>query len=214
MPIATMTILTWCRITLNRRATVTNEILPGGLEDLNDYTIEDIKDSVKGFQRLAVPGDRFNITTFATKRLVQLTLWVKDRVRLQQAVEFANGTTLEQFVDMIEEAQQRDKIRQQRKKNAEALATMKLDPPLKGSPGWDAWMIAVKSSLSMAYGSKGVPLSYIIREEDAPHFDGATWEELSANATPHVGLDYEADRKTVHLFIVNNLAEDSDAYAT
>jgi hypothetical protein len=36
---------------------------------------------------------------------------------------------------------------------------------------------------------------------------------MAIDAAPLTGLDYEADRKTVHLFIMNNVDEDSDAHA-
>jgi hypothetical protein len=153
-----------------------------------------------------------------------LTLWVKDKIRVGHATTFPDGTTQAQFVAALEEAQQRDKIRQERKKNAEGLATLKIDPPLKTSTGWDGWTDAVKSALSIAYGSKGVPLLYVIRTNDAPRvvFDAVdeqgnvivpTWEEVAIDDAPLTGLDYEADRKTVHSFILNNVTEDSDAHA-
>ena len=110
MPVPTDTLLTWSRIPNNRRAAVTNELIPGGLEDLRDYAAEDIKEAVKGFKSLARVADRFNVSAHSTKRIVQLTLWVKDRMRLLQPVEFEDGTTLQQFVLQIEEAQQREKI--------------------------------------------------------------------------------------------------------
>ena len=72
----------------------------------------------------------------------------------------------------------------------------------------------------LAYGSKGVPLLYVIRTIAASTFPvvpagGAAtpWEELAIGAAPLSGLDYDADRKTVHLFLLNNISEDSDAHA-
>jgi hypothetical protein len=56
-------------------------------------------------------------------------------------------------------------------------------------------------------------LLHTIRERDAPLFGGTEWGELAINAAPFTGLDWEADRKTVHLFITNDLSEDSDAHA-
>jgi hypothetical protein len=84
---------------------------------------------------------------------------------------------------------------------------------LKNSAGWEAWKDAVRAALTIAYGSKGVPLLYVIREHDAPLFGGNDWEELAISAAPFTGLDWETDRKTVHLFIANNVSEDSDAHA-
>jgi hypothetical protein len=62
------------------------------------------------------------------------------------------------FVSMIDESQQREKIRQERKKNAEGLATIKVDPPLESSSGWDGWKNSVNTALMLSHGSKGVPL--------------------------------------------------------
>jgi hypothetical protein len=140
---------------------------------------------------------------------------------LGQIVEFDDTTPQAIFVATIEEPQQRDKIRRERKKNTEGLATMKIDPPLKASSGWDGWKETVSTSLMLSYGSKGVPLSYIIRMHDAATFPAAvpvggvpsSWEEIATDAAPHTGLDFDADRKTVHLFLTNNISEDSDAHA-
>jgi hypothetical protein len=214
------TILTWLRVAANRRFQVTNELFPGGLEDLNDYTSEEIKDAVKNFRSHPTANQRFVVSANSTKKLVQLTLWVKDRIRLGQVAEFEDGTTQAEFVSIIDEAQQREQIRHERKKNAEGLATMKIDPPLKASSGWDGWKDSVNTALTLAYGSKGVPLLYVIRDIQASTFPvtpaGAiapSWEEVAIGAAPLTGLDYDADRKTVHLFLSNNISEDSDAHA-
>jgi hypothetical protein len=217
-------ILTWARVDNARIAAVTGELFPGGLEDLNDYSSDDIKDAVKNFRNHPTANRRFNVSAHTTKRLVQLTLWVKDKIRVGHDTTFPDGTTQAQFVAELEEAQQRNKIRQERKKNAEGLSTLKIDPALKSSAGWDGWTDSTKAALSVAYGSKGVPLLYVIRTNEAPRvvFDDVdehgniivpTWEEMAIEAAPLTGLDYEADRKTVHLFILNNVDEDSDAHA-
>jgi hypothetical protein len=197
----------------NRRAIVISELMPEGLDDLDQYSPEEIREAIKGFKTLPAIADRFSLSALTTKRIVQLALWVKDRVRLGQPVEFENGTTQAIFTAKIEQAQQREQIRQDRKKTADGLSTLKIDPPLKNSTGWEAWLDAVKASLIIAYGSKGVPLLYAIRDHDAPLFDGNDWEELAISAAPFTGLDWEADRKTVHLFLTNNVLEDSDAHA-
>jgi hypothetical protein len=214
MVITTNAILTWCRVPNNRRAAVTAELAPGGLEELADYTSDEIREAIKGFKTLPNQADRFNLTALATKRITQLALWVQDRVRLAQAVSFPDGTLLDAFINAIAQSQQRQDIRKARKKAAESLATLKIDPILKSSAGWEVWLDAIRAALTVAYGEKGVPLLYVIREDDASTYPvGTTWEELAIAATPLNGLKYDADRQTVHLFILNNVAEDSDAYA-
>jgi hypothetical protein len=82
------------------------------------------------------------------------------------------------------------------------------------SSGREAWLVSVETALTMAYGSKGIPLSYVIRANAAQSAGNATtWEQLAVNGAPLDGLDYVADNMTVHLFLLNNVGGESDAYA-
>ncbi len=211
MPIGINTILGWCRVANANRADVSNMLMPGGLAELSEFSTDEVKEAVKSFTRL--PANAFMLTPHTMKRLVQLTLWVKDQRRLDEDAEFPNGTTQAQFVVEVETAQQRDKIRKERQKSAENLASVRIEPALKTSAGWEVWAVALETALKLAYGSKGVPLSYVIRTEETPNLIGhATWEEMAIHGAPLTGLDWEADRMTVHLFILNNIGQDSDAY--
>jgi hypothetical protein len=212
MPVTMNVILGWCRVAQGSRVALSTNLMPGGLIELADFTPEEVKDAAKSFARQ--PIDPFVVSPHTMKRLVQLTLWVKDQRRLELDTEFANGTTQVYFVGNIEAAQQRDQIRKERQKSAESLASVRIDPPLKSSAGWEAWMVSVETALTLAYGSKGVPLSYVIRAQEAPDLNGLgqlTWEESAVLGAPLAGLEYHADRMTVHLFILNNIGEDSDA---
>ena len=84
MAIDNDTLLTWSRVIATRIAQVTNELFPGGLEELNDYTAEEVKDAVKNFRSHPTTNQRFSLSANSTKKLVQLTLWVKDRIRLDR----------------------------------------------------------------------------------------------------------------------------------
>jgi hypothetical protein len=213
MAITINAILGWCRVAQASRAELTTMIMPGGLIDLSDFTPDEVKEAAKSFARQ--PINPFVLSPHTMKRLVQLTLWVKDQRRLDLDAAFVNGTTQAVFVANIEAAQERDKIRKERQKSAEGLASVRIEPPLKSSAGWEAWMISVGTALTLAYGSKGVPLSYVIRAQEAPDLTDLgqiTWEESAVLGAPLTGLAYHADRMTVHLFILNNIGEDSDAY--
>jgi hypothetical protein len=156
MAIGNNTLLTWSRVADNRRVQVTKELFPGGLADLNDCTAKEVKDAVKNFRSHPTANQRFNVSANSTKKLVQLTLWVKDRIRLGQAVEFDDGTTQAEFLSMIDESQQQEKIRREGKKNTKGLVTMKFDPPLKASSGWDGWKDSFKTALMLAHAGKSM----------------------------------------------------------
>jgi hypothetical protein len=105
--------------------------MPDGLIELADFTPEEAKDTAKSFARQLIAP--FVVSPHTMKRLVQLTLWVKDQRRLDINAEFPNGTTQVVFVENVEAAQQRDKIRKERQKSAEGLASVRIDPLLKSS---------------------------------------------------------------------------------
>jgi phage tail protein X len=210
MAVTINVILGWCRIAAAHRAEVIAMIMPNGMTDLADFTTDEVKEAAKSFTRL--PNNPFMLSPYSIKRMVQLSLWAKDQIRLDATTTLPNGTAQAAFATQLEDAQKREKIRKERQKSAENLASVRIEPPLRTSAGWEAWYVALETALKLAYGSKGVPLAYLLRTTDTPTMVGDTWEEMAINATPLNGLEYEADLLTVHLFILNNVSEESDAY--
>ena len=185
-------------------------IMPNGMADLADFTTDEVKEAAKSFTRL--PNNPFMLSPYSIKRIVQLSLWAKDQIRLNDTTTFPTGPVQVVFATQLEAAQKREKIRKERQKSTENLVSVRIESPLKTSAGWEAWYVALETALKLAYGSKGVPLAYLLRTTDAPTMVGNAWEEKAINATLLEGLEYEADLLTVHLFILNNVSEESDAY--
>ncbi len=77
MVVAVNVILGWCRVPANNRAAVSTALMPGGMSELADFSVDEIKEASKSFARL--PVNPFVLSPHTTKRLVQLTLWVKDQ---------------------------------------------------------------------------------------------------------------------------------------
>ena len=64
----------------------------------------------------------------------------------------------------------------------------------------------------MIVGAQGIPLSYVIRENDAPdQTERNTWEENAVLEVPLTGRLYKQDNLTVHNIILRNIADTSDA---
>jgi hypothetical protein len=59
MPIPTAQLLAWSRVVANRWVAVTNEFVPGGLEDLSSFTQEEVKEAVKSFRTHTTAVQRF-----------------------------------------------------------------------------------------------------------------------------------------------------------
>ena len=61
--------------------------------------------------------------------------------------------------------------------------------------------------------SKGIALSYIIREDDDTNLaDQETWKYKAMLAVPHKGNAYLQDKLTVHNIILRNIADALDAF--
>jgi hypothetical protein len=78
-----------------------------------------------------------------------------------------------------------------------------------GQHGTDAFAWIKRSATAHVIRTTGAPTFPVVPAEGV----APPWEELAIGAAPLTGLDYDADRKTVHLFLLNNVSEDSDAHA-
>ena len=75
------------------------------------------------------------------------------------------------------------------------------------------WLVDHESNLKMVAGEQGIPLSHVIRENDAPdQTDRDTWEEKAALKAPLTGRLYKQDTIMVHNIILRNIADTSDAF--
>ena len=71
----------------------------------------------------------------------------------------------------------------------------------------------MNTNLCQIVGVRGVPLTYVIREEDVPTFDASQpYDEAVINAMTLTGQEFQQDARTVHKIIMKNVHEDSDAY--
>ena len=76
-------------------------------------------------------------------------------------------------------------------------------------------MVELESNLKVIVGSQGIPLSYVIREKNAPdQTERNTWEENSVLAVPLTGRLYKQDNLTVHNIILCNIADASDEFTS
>jgi hypothetical protein len=77
---------------------------------------------------------------------------------------------------------------------------------VKRQKDWLVWSGSLTNYLSTILGQDGVPLSYIIRENDEPDYDNEDkadydFEQLSIKCAPLVGVFYKTDAGKVHQLI-------------
>ena len=85
---------------------------------------------------------------------------------------------LNSFNAALETAARRQEIRKQQMENSAEVLKDASPGPLVSEAKWLDWEHAFDNYLSSAFGVDGVPLSYVIRENQAPDHD-ATFQDFT-----------------------------------
>ena len=111
MAIPINTILTWCGITItSQRTSIMNKLLiaPEGMRHLNDESTKGMIATFRDYDRRDVDDGKIIFNRVQQKRMISIKDWVKDKVRLQEEVEFETETTWAEFIKDIEEESERE----------------------------------------------------------------------------------------------------------
>jgi hypothetical protein len=176
-----------------------------GYSDMNSLREKDISELAKAFADRTQANGRI---TFGLRRqnLLKSTIhWVQDFRRISRSPTLDDITDVNNFRAKIQTARERALVRKSR--TEDSSSSQAADPgKCKGSKGWLVWSRALKNYLSTILGQDGVPLSYIIRDEEAPDYEleheiFCDYEQLTVDCAPLSGTIFSADAKTVHQLI-------------
>ena len=175
--------------------------------DLLELKSKDITDLSASFGRRTALNGRIIFGSRKTKKLKSLVCWVKDFQRISLTPDIL-GLDESSFLNLLTIASGREEVRQLMI-SAQDVKSKEASPgPLVSETKWNEWEPAFENYLSNIMGFNGVPLSYVIR--DNPLVDRAPKEGAHADfveetiaCTPLTGVAFEADRSTVHQYIVS-----------
>jgi hypothetical protein len=180
-----------------------------GLEsyaDMLSLTEKDIGALAKGFAERTVAQGRIVFGLRRTNRLKAAINWAQDFRRVSREVTLDPAVTdMAEFRIQIETAKQRALIRDS--SDEDGGLTKAADPgKLKRQKDWSPWLRGLRNYLSTIRGQDGIPLSYVIRENEEPDYtieeeDDYDFEQLSINCAPLTGLIFKTDARKVHQLI-------------
>ena len=156
----------------------------------------------KSFASRTVAGGKFFFGTNRTKWLKALVHWRQDFHRISDTPTII-GLTEMTFKQALRTAETRDKIRATLKDN---------DIPRDASPGllereakWKEWEEKFLNYLRLHLGANGIPLSYVVRENDNPDkiTDHGDFIHQTIACAPLNGEHFDADKLTVFNFIIS-----------
>jgi hypothetical protein len=184
------------------------------LTQLGDNQINFLGISSRELEHLAKESDRATGVTRMTIGLTRLKLlkgtihWAKDKERLGMNVNLKIASNDEigakfEFLEELRVSIEREAIRKMTTETQRETRSKAASPGnLRDERQWDKWEKGLKLMLSILMGVNGVPLSYVIREEE--HKRGVQYSSFQDESVAKVSLKgpkFEADARTVHEII-------------
>lgn len=187
------------------RAVDRNNIMQAGIAQFEDfrYLVEkDIRDMADEFGKRTQAAGKIVFGLGRTKKMVGVMHWVQDCFR---ASDIPNHEHFDE--DVLFEALS---LAQIRKSDVELVTTntKAVDPgKFKDERKWPEWEKAFVNYLSVVPGVSGIPLSYVVREQDVPTpgVEYPTLTERMIQRAPLEGQYFIADNRRVHNLLVGFL---------
>ena len=214
MAVTNIQIMTWIGISVaNQRNAIISDFLSDGLSGLEHMTHEDVKEMCSSYAKRTDDPFPIILSPIAKQRMYSLVLWVQDMFRAEQTPTFPASTDRASFIRSLNESLVRDRNRKSQKKVGESYHNAEFNTKLKSQGHFEKFEEELQSTLSNIIGSKGVPLTYVIRENNDPQYDGdIPYEDNIIKAVVMSGESYKNDARLVHQIILRNVSEESNAY--
>lgn len=195
-------ILWWIGFRTNAQTTLIYNDSVDGWESIQMLTKDDIDAMAKTFASRTAHNGRIIFGTNRTKWLKAIVHWVQDFLRVSEHPTIV-GLSEISFKAALRTAESRDTIRSTLRDND--IPSDVSPGPLERESKWKEWEEKFVNYLRLHLGSSGVPLSYVIRENDEPDTTTVFTDFINKTVAcaPLNGEHYDADKLTVFNFIVS-----------
>ena len=187
----------------------------GGLDRLTDfYDINEmgIRLLAESFSKRSPAANRIIFGMRRIKWLISMMHWAQDHQQCSEDPDLDDIANTDEFKEALLVSAQRASLR---KTDAEQVDTISkaVDPgKFKDEKKWPDWEPAFMNYLSTIPGVRGVPLSYVVRENDAPDHEmdfGNDFTACSIACAPLDDASFRADARKVHQLLMNFLVAES-----
>lgn len=197
------TILEWIGFrTAVHRGQITEESFQS-YDDILTLKEKDIYELAGSFQKRDA-AERIIFGQRRIKKLKALIHWTRDFRRMSHTPDI-DGSDAVAFNEELDTAARRQEVRLVQIENSDSVMKEASPGMLKSEAMWNEWEPAFENYLSSAYGVDGVPLNYVIRDDEAPdHVTLFTdFTDKCIACAPMTGPAYEADKRQVHQYVVS-----------
>jgi len=178
-------------------------IMQEGLQDYFDFrhlTETHINKMSEAFAKRTVNNGRINFGIRRTENLIGVMYWIQDKYRAVDIPDH-NDFTLAGLDEAVLNAKIRKTDLDLVDMNSKAADPGKFKEERK----WPEWHKAFVHYLSVIPGINGVPLSYVVREEEEPEYGAVypTYQQRCIARAPLADAVYIADTRRVHNILRN-----------
>ena len=182
------------------------------LMDFYDINKTDIRDMAESFSKRSPAANCIIFGMRRIKWLISMMHWAQDHQQCSEDPDLDDIANADKFKEALLVSAQRASLR---KTDAEQVDTISkaADPgKFKDKKKWPDWEPAFMNYLSTIPGVRGVPLSYVVRENDAPDHEmdfGNNFTAHSIACAPLNDSSFRADARKVHQLLMNFLVAES-----
>ena len=173
----------------------------GSFDDLNSMKEKDIRDLAESYGRRTVGDGRFIFGIRRTKYLIGLVHWVQDFTRINgtPSMDVFDGDPAA-FRTELDLAYHRANVRKVESDQADTVSKAADPGKFKDEKKWAEWEPAFVNYISTIQGVNGVPLSYVVLDNEESDVDGTfeSFNERSIACSKLTGVVFQADARKVH----------------
>lgn len=175
--------------------------------DILEMSEKDIRDLADSYTRRTVADGRSIFGSRRTRYLTGLIHWVQDYERIGEQPTIDGIVGAAEFRAALTEANRRANVRKVEKDQSDTVSKAADPGKFKDERKWSIWEPAFANYLSTIPGVNGIPLSYVIRELEAPNrtAEFTNFNEKAIACAPLTGATYQADARKVHQLLKSYL---------
>ena len=185
------------------RTVLINESI-GNLDDVLSLNQKDVIAINTDWSGRTVANGRFNIGSRRLKLLQAFVHWVQDFYRVSGVVSIV-GLNQNTFKSCLRRALARADIRKSLKDSSSSASNAASPGPLDSERKWKHWEEKFINYTRAHLGSNGIPLAYVIRENEAPNINEKFPDFITETieCAPLSGEFYLADRLVVFNMLIS-----------
>jgi len=168
--------------------------------DLATMKEKDIRDLAESYSRRTLADGRAIFGLRRIRYMIGLVHWVQDFGRIGEAPTLEGIDDAVTFRDTLDEAYQRADVRKIERDQSDTVSKAADPGKFKDERKWPEWEPAFANYLSTIPGVNGIPLSYVIRENENPDrtMEYPSFNERAIACAPLSGPNFQADARRVH----------------